>query len=1092
MSKFNIKNTLKITMVLMIILVCGILFINRNEIYTSKVLSTSEYSYLPVEAQNYIKEVYEQTGKIVLTEKNKKANQAYLNPDYVDYLTYSKEEKEEIDVIPSPMIIDYSSRENSKSSLPSSYDLRNVNSNNYTTPNRHQGNLGICWAFTTAGAAESYILRENNSSYNSSSRLISERQIDYATAKNSILDYDNEYLSFKVEPQPDGTWDYRSLGGGGNFYISTVAMADGVSLIDRNSFKAYNDTDYSLMELKDVLNYSKSLYEVNSTTNMPKMNYRESTGNLTDEQAEIRESYINTVKQKIIDNGQAYSSTFVDSTCQHIDSNLNNTIIDVYSCNKDRGHAMGIIGWNDNIEYSYCADNNIHTSNTTNCTNIVRGKGVWILKNSWGNNTPYPYLAYDSLDTTIAFIDEMDSNKNWDNNYVLGSGDYLYYSNVYDFSETKIRNEEVLKKIKFFSESNDATFTIKVFNTTTGTKTYTKEASLPGLITLDIDENVIVTNNSFVQIKGVNQEEHIDKVMLFTSNIDQTPYIDMSNYNNKNINNNTVRLYSDTKNIPSKSTITYKLYNSLNRDVSNQITVTNNLVAENNINTVMSNFNNIYSGTYRLDVVYNNNVIESINIINKVGPTEPAACNITFNANGGTGSMNNIIAYAGETINLPANTFVRENYNFIGWNTKEDGTGTSYSDQTQIINNQVQNLTLYAQWLGEERTITFDPNGGEVSSTSKTVNYGSPYGELPIPTREGYAFNGWKADDTLIESTTIVEDLLYLTADWIEEGYNLIYDGNGGTLNEETSLNVISDSIVTKSVLYGNDETILNNIFTKGEYRFKEWNTAADGTGATYHPDDIIMIDDSNVSEVRLYAIWEIKYTITFNMRSSNLSKPANLTVYPDTQIVLPNVVSNAYYTFVGWYKDYQCTIRFNDTYISNDITLYAKYTKKINNLTISGIVTKYYTGKSIAQTIKIYDGSSSIIRNEDYTLSYSNNKNIGLAYIKINGIGNYSSSITKTFKIIPRAPTLKKVTSPYRRYATVQYSAVAGGVYYQVAYRVKGSVKWKYYNTKTTKITKKGFASKKYYFYKVRAYKKVNGVAYCSPWSSTKYVKIK
>ena len=74
MGKFNIKKTLGIFLVLVIILVCGILFINRKDIYTSKVLSTSEYSYLPVEAQNYIKEVYEQTGKIVLTEKNKKTN----------------------------------------------------------------------------------------------------------------------------------------------------------------------------------------------------------------------------------------------------------------------------------------------------------------------------------------------------------------------------------------------------------------------------------------------------------------------------------------------------------------------------------------------------------------------------------------------------------------------------------------------------------------------------------------------------------------------------------------------------------------------------------------------------------------------------------------------------------------------------------------------------------------------------------------------------------------------------------------------------------------------------------------------------------
>lgn len=44
---------------------------------------------------------------------------------------------------------------------------------------------------------------------------------------------------------------------------------------------------------------------------------------------------------------------------------------------------MEIIGWDDNAEYSYCADTAYHNSDLTNCKNIVKDKGVWILKNSW-------------------------------------------------------------------------------------------------------------------------------------------------------------------------------------------------------------------------------------------------------------------------------------------------------------------------------------------------------------------------------------------------------------------------------------------------------------------------------------------------------------------------------------------------------------------------------------------------------------------------------------------------------------------------------------------------------------------------------------
>ena len=52
------------------------------------------YSYLPEEAKEYIKEKYEETGEVILTEKNKEKNKLYLNPQYVKYLTYSEEEKD--------------------------------------------------------------------------------------------------------------------------------------------------------------------------------------------------------------------------------------------------------------------------------------------------------------------------------------------------------------------------------------------------------------------------------------------------------------------------------------------------------------------------------------------------------------------------------------------------------------------------------------------------------------------------------------------------------------------------------------------------------------------------------------------------------------------------------------------------------------------------------------------------------------------------------------------------------------------------------------------------------------------------------------
>ena len=98
----------------------------------------------------YIGMVYEETGEIIKTEKNKKENEPYLNPKYVDYLTLSEEEKEEVEVIPDMYVRDYTvSKTQSSTELPSSYDLRNVSDKNFISPIKDQETTEICWAFTT-------------------------------------------------------------------------------------------------------------------------------------------------------------------------------------------------------------------------------------------------------------------------------------------------------------------------------------------------------------------------------------------------------------------------------------------------------------------------------------------------------------------------------------------------------------------------------------------------------------------------------------------------------------------------------------------------------------------------------------------------------------------------------------------------------------------------------------------------------------------------------------------------------------------------------------------------------------------------------
>ena len=136
---------------------------------------------------------------------------------------------------------------------------------------------------------------------------------------------------------------------------------------------------------------------------------------------------------------------------------------------------------------------------------------------------------------------------------------------------------------------------------------------------------------------------------------------------------------------------------------------------------------------------------------------------INFDGNGGTVGVEKKWVDHGNAMNFMP-TPKRDGYTFTGWYTAKTGGSKVYST-TKVT----KNMTLYAQWKKNSCTITFNANGGKVSTASKTVNGGTAIGTMPTPTRSGYTFTGWftaKTGGTKVYSTTKVTNNMTLYAQW--------------------------------------------------------------------------------------------------------------------------------------------------------------------------------------------------------------------------------------------------------------------------------------------------------------------------------------
>lgn len=594
-----------------------------NSNYIDKILKTEAYEYLPNIVKKYIEDVYKDTGEILLTEKNKQDNKPYLNPDYIEYLSYlsnysSNEYKDgrilNYDVIPNETVVDYvyTSKETTLSNveIPSKFDLRNVDGKNFVTSIKDQDGTGLCWAFATNAQAESYLLIKNNVSYsNGISNIFSEMQIDYASADNGIIDSSPMYNH------------NRNLGDGGNFSSAISPMIDGLGLVDVK-WRDFNEYDYKAMEKNKVYRFNNSKYEVISTVDYPNLNLNELDLS-KQEDIDLRNSYLDNLKQLIMENGGAYVGTVDPTGYCSISVNGYRFMYNDGKCSS-AGHAMQIIGWDDDFEYSFCSgtknDRNYYylKSDTSSCDGgtVITGKGAWLIKNSWGTSSPYVYLAYDSMKSSISMISGLDS-KDWDNysSYKVDQKGYITYKTI-------MNNSQKLNKIKIKTSTQAHNYDIYIGPSNIELTRYkTIEVTFPGIYTVDFKEDNIVINDGYVvQVKSSSGNIRPQTINIYTDNIDNEMQVitDDIYYENSltNINKYVFRISSKTANVEENTIVDYKILKD-GKEIETNYSYSENVVFANQIFSKLEIDNNLPHGTYTLNTIINNKVVsESKMVVN--------------------------------------------------------------------------------------------------------------------------------------------------------------------------------------------------------------------------------------------------------------------------------------------------------------------------------------------------------------------------------------------------------------------------------------------------------------------------------------------
>ncbi len=305
---------------------------------------------------------------------------------------------------------------------------------------------------------------------------------------------------------------------------------------------------------------------------------------------------------------------------------------------------------------------------------------------------------------------------------------------------------------------------------------------------------------------------------------------------------------------------------------------------------------------------------------------------VTYNSNGGTGSTASSTHTYGVAKKLTANAFTKAGYSFTGWNTKANGSGTTYVDKQSVLNLSsidCYTITLYAQWKANTYTVFYNANGGKNPPASQTKTHNvALILSSGQPTRNGYSFLGWaaNADATVAQyqpgdTITINSDMI-LYAVWIDvtNPVGTISSSNNETSSQTVTLTMLDNDGIA-GYYWGTNSVYSNNSYTSTSSTSVTKTVSSAGT---YY---LTVKDTSgNISDTKSITF----YKTTLDANGGSVSSASVLTASGNSfSLPLP---TRTEYSFSNWNTSSNGNgTAYNGTYTpTSNKTLYAQWSSEI------------------------------------------------------------------------------------------------------------------------------------------------------------------